>query len=280
MLKVAWWVNAIRLFCIAVILLFVIMALYPLFWMVMTAFKTYAESITWPPTLFPNEFLLDNFRTVFAVNLFWRFFGNTAVYAIVGTLLTVSISAMAGYAFAKFVFPGRHLLFLLVLSTMMIPAQVTLVPVFLICSSFGWINTFMGLIIPGLASAFGIFMVRQFAQTLPNDFFDAARVDGASQPRIFLQIFIPLIMPAITTLIVLDFMGRWNDLFWPLIIAGSRNMKTLQLALQSEFRTLYDTRWSELAAAMCIAAFPVLLLYTLFQKYFTKGIVLTSGIKG
>ncbi len=280
MAKATWWVRIVRLLCVLVILLFVVMALYPLFWMVMTAFKTYGESITWPPSFFPRKFLMDNFKTVFSIELFWRYFFNTAFYAIVGTFFSVLFSSMAGYAFSKFEFRGKKLLFMLVLSTMMIPAQVTIVPVFLICSSLKWLNTFWGLIIPGLASAFGIFLVRQFAQTIPNDFFDAARVDGASEFRIFVQIFQPLIMPALTTLVVLDFMNRWNDLFWPLIVAGSQDMKTLQLALTSEFRTLYDTRWSELAAAMCIAAFPVLLLYALFQKYFTKGIVLTSGIKG
>lgn len=280
MTKATWWVRLLRTVCVAVILLFVVMALYPLFWMVMTAFKTYGESITWPPSLFPKTFLLDNFRTVFSIPLFWRYFFNTAIYTVVGTFFAVLFSAMAGYSFAKFEFKGKKLLFLLVLSTMMIPAQVTLVPVFLICSSLGWLNTFLGLIIPGLASAFGIFLVRQFAQTIPNDFFDAARIDGASEFRIFTRIFVPLVMPALTTLVVLDFMYRWNDLFWPLIVAGTAEMKTLQLALTSEFRTLYDTRWSELAAAMCIAAFPVLLLYALFQQYFTKGIVLTSGIKG
>lgn len=280
MSKKKWYVRAFHTFLVLIVMIFVVAALYPLFWMVMTAFKTYQESITWPPSLFPKVFILDNFVTVFSVNMFWRYFFNTAFYAVVGTLLCVLISSMADFAFTKFEFKGKRILFLLVLSTMMIPAQVTIVPVFLIASSLNWLNTFWGLIIPGLASAFGIFLVRQFAQTVPDDFFDAARVDGASEFRIFLQIFIPLIMPALTTLIVLEFMGRWNDLFWPLIVAGSREMKTLQLALTSEFRTLYDTRWSELATAMCIAAFPVLLLYGLFQQYFTRGIVLTSGIKG
>lgn len=274
------WVRGFHYFMVFIVIILVISALYPLFWMVMTAFKTYSESITWPPSLFPKTFVLDNFVTVFSINMFWRYFFNTTLYAVAGTLFCVLISSMAGFAFTKFEFKGKKLLFLLVLSTMMIPAQVTIVPVFLIVSSLNWLNTFWGLIIPGLASAFGIFLVRQFAQTVPDDFFDAARVDGASEFRIFLQIFVPLIMPALTTLVVLEFMGRWNDLFWPLIIAGSREMKTLQLALTSEFRTLYDTRWSELAAAMCIAAFPVLLLYGLFQQYFTRGIVLTSGIKG
>lgn len=273
-------VYLFRAFCVAIVLLFVVMAIYPLFWMVMTAFKTYAESITWPPSLFPKVFLLDNFRTVFSIDLFWRYFLNTVIYAITGTFLVVLFSAMAGYAFAKYEFKGKKVLFLFVLSTMMIPTQVTLVPVFLITSSLGWLNKFQGLIIPGVASAFGIFLVRQFSQTVPNDYFDAARIDGASEFRIFTRIFLPLIMPALTTLVVLEFMNRWNDLFWPLIVAGSREMKTLQLALTSEFRTLYDTRWSELAAAMCIAAFPVLLLYAMFQQYFTKGIILTTGIKG
>lgn len=280
MLKVPVYIKVFRLFLGFVVLLLVIAALYPMVWMVMTSFKTYSESITWPPSAFPQQFLLDNYRIVFSTKGFVRFFSNSVVYSVGGMALSVIIAAMAGFGFAKYNFKGRNLLFLLVLATMMIPGQVTLIPVFLILKSFKWLDTFAGLIIPGVASAFGIFLIRQFAQGIPDDFFEAPRVDGAGEVRIFLQIFLPLIMPALSTLMVLEFMGRWNDLFWPLIVLTSTENKTIQLALTSLFRTLYDTRWSELSAAMTISAMPVLILYIAFQKYFTKGIVLTSGVKG
>lgn len=280
MLKVPVHIKAFRVFLQLIVLLMIIVCLYPLVWMIMTSFKTYNESITWPPSIFPKKFLLSNYVIVFSTPGFIRFFLNSIIYSVGGMFLTVLTAAMAGYAFAKFNFKGKHFLFLLVLSTMMVPGQVTLIPTFLILKSFHWLDTFMGLIIPGVASGFGIFLIRQFAMGIPNDFIEAPRVDGASETRIFVQIFLPLIMPALSTLMVLEFMGRWNDLFWPLIVLTSTEMRTVQLSLTSLFRTLYDTRWSELSAAMTISAIPVFVLYLAFQKYFTQGIVLTSGIKG
>ena len=280
MLKVPWYITIIRLILGFVVLLMVILALYPMFWMIITSFKTYSEALTWPPSIFPKKFILSNYALVFSTPHFFRYFLNSCVYAIGGTLLAVFISSMGGYGFAKYRFKGKHTLFIIVLATMMIPGQVTLIPVFLICKVFGWINTYLGLIIPGLAGAFGLFLIRQFAMGVPNDFFEAARIDGAGEFKIYTIVFIPLIMPALTTLVVLDFMARWNDLFWPLIIVNSNEMRPMQLALTTLFRTLQDTRWSELCAALTIAALPVLLLYSTFQKYFTRGIVLTSGIKG
>ena len=280
MIKAPWYIKIFRALFVILIIFLIVVSLYPLFWMVITSFKTYTESVTWPPSLLPNEWIWDNYYLVFTTPGFFRFFFNSTVYSVIGTILAVLLSAMAGYAFAKFQFKGRHILFMVVLSTMMIPGQVTLIPVFLITNAFGWVNTYMGLIVPGLAGAFGIFLIRQFAMGVPNDFFEAARIDGSGEIRAFFTIFLPLIKPALTTLIVLDFMARWNDLFWPLIIVTSSDMRPLQLALTSLFRTIYDTRWAELCAALTIAALPTIVLYIIFQKYFTQGIVLTSGIKG
>ena len=280
MLRVPWYINIVRGLVIAIILLFVVISLYPMFWMVITSFKTYSESLTWPPTFFPTRWMWENYLVVFTTPLFLRFFLNTIIYAVVGTFLAVLLSAMGGYGFAKFNFKGKHSLFMLVLATMMIPGQVTLIPVFLMCRQLGWINTYMGLIIPGVAWAFGLFLIRQFAMGVPSDFFDAARIDGAGEFRIFTVVFLPLVLPALTTLVVLEFMGRWNDLFWPLIILTSPQMRTMQLALTTLFRTLYDTQWHLLCAALTLAAIPTLVLYIRFQQFFTKGIVLTSGVKG
>ena len=280
MLRVPWYINIVRGIVVAIILLFVVISLYPMFWMVITSFKTYSESLTWPPTFFPTRWMWENYLVVFTTPLFLRFFLNTIIYAVVGTFLAVLLSAMGGYGFAKFNFKGKHSLFMLVLATMMIPGQVTLIPVFLMCRQLGWINTYMGLIVPGVAWAFGLFLIRQFAMGVPSDFFDAARIDGAGEFRIFTVVFLPLVLPALTTLVVLEFMGRWNDLFWPLIILTSPQMRTMQLALTTLFRTLYDTQWHLLCAALTLAAIPTLVLYIRFQQFFTKGIVLTSGVKG
>ena len=280
MLKAPWYINVVRMLVVLIVFFLVIMALYPMFWMIITSFKTYSESLTWPPSVFPRKFILSNYQLVFSTPNFFRYFLNSCIYAIGGTFLAVLFSSMGGYGFAKYKFKGQHVLFVIILATMMVPGQVTLIPVFLICKLFGWIDTYLGLIIPGLAGAFGLFMIRQFAMGVPNDFFEAARIDGAGEFRIYTTVFIPLILPALTTLVVLDFMARWNDLFWPLIILNSNKMRTMQLALTTLFRTLQDTRWSELCAALTIAAMPVLILYSSFQKYFTRGIVLTSGVKG
>ena len=280
MLRVPWYMNLLRLFLMLFVALLIITCLYPLFWMFITSFKTYSESLKWPPTLLPRAFLPDNYILVFQTENFGRYFLNSIIVSVTGTVLTLLICSMAGYGFAKFHFPGRNIAFMLILATMMIPGQVTLIPVFLLCKTFGWLNTYMGLIIPGLGGAFGIFMVRQFAVGIPNDFIDAARVDGAGESRIYLTIFLPLIAPVLSTLAVLSFMGRWNDLFWPLIVVNSKHMRTLQLALTTIFRTIYDTHWPGLSASMVLAVTPILALYVAFQKYFTRGIVLTSGVKG
>jgi len=250
--------------------------------MVTTSFKTLEESLIWPPVIFPERFILDNYIQIFQIANFHRYFSNSVIYAVIGTFLSVLFATMAGYAFAKMQFAGKRLLFFVVLSVLMIPHQVTLIPIFLINSWFGWVDTYLGLIIPGVVNAFGIFLIRQFAMGIPNDLFDAARIDGAREGRIFASIFLPVVIPPVTTLVVLEFMHRWNDMFWPLIIINSAERRPLTLALTVLYRSEWAgvVRWPQMAAAMTIAALPVLILYAIFQKYFTSGLVVTSGIKG
>jgi len=282
LLKVPVHARILRMIIAMLVLLLIVVALYPMFWMLTTSFKTYEESLKWPPTVLPEQFIPDNYVQIFEMDNFYRYFSNTVIYSVVGTFLSVLLATMGGYAFAKLQFKGKRFLFFVVLSTLMIPNQVTLIPIFLICKSLGWVDTYLGLIIPGVVSAFGIFLIRQFALGVPNELFDAARIDGANEGRIFAWIFLPVVIPPVTTLVVLEFMGRWNDMFWPLIIVNSSELRPLTLALTVLYRTEWAgvVRWPQMCAAMTIAAVPVLILYAVFQKYFTSGLVISSGIKG
>jgi multiple sugar transport system permease protein len=253
--------------------------IFPLLWLLSTSFKTYDKTLHWPPELIPNPFYPRNYADVLSIPLFARAILNSAIYAIFGMLGTVFLASLAGFAFAKYEFPGKNLLFFLILSTLMIPGQVTLIPNFLILKTLGWLNTFLALIVPGLGAPFGIFLIRQFALGIPSELFDSARVDGASEFRIYWQIFLPLCIPAISTLAVLEFLGRWNDLFWPIIVTRTPEMRTVQMALTLVCRTLYDIIWNQLAAGMVLAFLPVFILFVIFQKYFVEGIALT-GLKG
>jgi len=261
-----------------IIILGAITMLLPLAWMVVTSFKTYEQALQWPPSWIPHPFNPQNYLKVLTLQGFSRYIFNSMIYSTLGMLGTVFLASIAGFAFAKYQFPGKNLLFFFILSTLMIPGQVTLIPVFIILKELRWLNTFLALIVPGLGNPFGIFLIRQFALGVPSELFDAARIDGASEFRIYYQVFVPLCAPAISTLAVLEFLGRWNDLFWPIIVTNTPEMRTIQMALTLVCRTLYDIIWNELSAGMVLAFLPVLLLFIIFQKYFVEGIALT-GLK-
>jgi multiple sugar transport system permease protein len=204
----------------------------------------------------------------------------------------VLLSALAGYAFARLRFPGNKLLFLLVLATLMVPYQVTIIPLFVIIrhmplfggndilgqGGIGWINSYWGLVVPGAVGAFGIFMLRQFFQTLPVELEDAARIDGAGELRIFWQIMLPLAMPAIATLAIFSFQAGWNAFFWPLLITTTDDMRTIQLGL-TVFVQQYSTQWDQLMAATVVATTPVILAFAVGQRLLVRGIAFT-GLKG
>ena len=268
-----------RMFLRLIIIFVMASSLFPLIWMISTSLKPLSETMLWPPTIVPRRFTTDAFITIFTASGIFRYFMNTAIYTLAGTAGSLLFSTLAGYVFAKCQFKGRTVLFTIILATMMIPGQITLIPIFITLKNLKLINTLFALIIPGLFDAFSIFLIRQFAFGIPDELFDAARIDGAGELFIFAKVFVPLCMPPILTLTVLGFMGRWNDLFWPLLVAGDQSVMTLQLALNNMVQSLYQTLWNELAAAMLIAMLPVLALYIFFQRYFTQGIVLT-GLKG
>lgn len=260
-------------------LLSVVLALLPLWWMISTSFKTMDGAFTWPPTFFPEPFTWEAYDAVIQGSNMPQYLMNSAVYSVAGAFFSILFAALSGYAFAKFQFKGKKPLFALVLATMMIPSQVTLIPVFLILKTFGWYNTYLALIVPGLGNAFGIFLIRQFAAGVPDDILESARIDGAGEVRLFAQIFIPLCIPIIGTEVVLEFMGRWNDLFWPLIVTNGDKLRTVQIAMKTIAVSGYITFWNQLCAAMFLSFIPVFLIYIFFQRYFTQGIALT-GVKG
>jgi multiple sugar transport system permease protein len=260
-----------------------VVAIVPFAWMVLTAFKTGPEVYQWPPALFPREWTFENFSKAWGTGNFPRLFANSAIVATAATLLNLVLDSMAGYAFARMRFPGKELLFGLVLATMMLPAVVTLIPLFLIVKSLpapdagGWLNTYAGIVAPGAATAFGIFLFRQYFQTIPKEIDEAAMIDGAGVWRTYWQLILPLARPAVVTVAIFTFTLQWNDFLWPLVVATDADMYTVQVGL-SYFTTQHSIDWPLLMAGAVIVTLPVLALYLVLQKAFIGGLSL-GGLK-
>jgi multiple sugar transport system permease protein len=250
----------------------------PLFWMAASSLKTPKQFFAWPPIWIPNPATLDAYHSVLTVIPFWHFFANSVFVSVAITSGQLFICALTGYTFAKFAFPGRNILFGLILSSMMVPFAVTLIPSFLLMSKFGWIDSYQALVIPHLASAFGVFLLRQFFKTVPDDYIDAARIDGASEFTIFYKIMLPLCKPALATLGIFVFLGSWNDMLWPLVMVNSDKYKTLPVAFAT-FSGLYQQHFDWVMAASTLFVVPVIIIFILFQDLFIRGIALT-GLKG
>lgn len=252
--------------------------LLPLLWMVSTALKTPAEIFAYPPRLLPEKIGLGNFIEAWNAAPFRRFFFNSFFVAVCVTAGQVTTSAMAGYAFARLKFPGREPLFVCYLATMMIPGSVTMIPVFILVRLLGWVDSYQALILPGLFSAYGTFLLRQFFLGIPKELDEAARIDGCGYVRTFIQIALPLSGPALATLTIFTFMGSWGSFMWPLIVTHSEEMRTLPVGLMV-FQGTYTTEWHLLMAASLIVMLPVVLIFLLNQRYFVKGIKM-SGFGG
>jgi len=250
----------------------------PFIWMISTSLKEAGEVFAYPPKWIPDKLLFSNYVQAWNAVPFGRFFINSIIVSVCVTFGQVLTSSFAAYAFARLEFPGRDKLFLAYLATMMIPGQVTMIPVFILLKTIGWIDTYYALILPGIFTAYGTFMLRQFFLTIPKDLEESATIDGCSKFGIYWRIILPLSKPALATLGTFVFLGAWNDFMWPLIVTNSMEMKTLPIGLAS-FQGLYTTDWSLLMAASVIVLAPVLLIYIFNQRFFTKGIVM-SGIKG
>lgn len=251
---------------------------FPFIWMIIASLMTAGEIQLRPPVWLPAEPQFQNYTELPQKIPIARLYFNslfTSSLIVFGVLLS---SSLAGFAFAKYRFPGREFLFYLILATMMIPFFVTLIPVFFIVRQLGWIDTYQGLVAPGLTSAYGIFLMRQFIITLPDELIDAARIDGASELRIFWRIIVPLVKPALATLGTFAFIGAWNNFLWPLLVLNSRELMTLPLGINS-MRSLYADNTNLLMAGAAVAVIPMLIVFIFLQRYFIQGIALT-GLKG
>jgi multiple sugar transport system permease protein len=245
--------------------------------MVLTSFKGLQEIFAYPPTWWPKEPTTENYTDAFQAAPFGRFYLNSLFVAVTVTLGQLVTCSMAAYAFARMQFRGRDLLFYLFLGTMMVPAHVTMIPSFMILHWLGLIDSYGALILPGLASAFGTFLLRQFFLTLPKELEEAAFIDGCGRFRVLWQIILPLARPALATLAVFTFMGVFNDFLWALIVVNSQELYTVQLGL-AIFRDRYSTEWGPLMAGSVAATLPILVLFFVAQKHFIEGIAL-SGLK-
>jgi len=265
-------------FAFILLILAAVITLFPLFWMLSTALKPSAELFAKVPILFPSDPQWSNFAKIFTLAPFERYFLNSGIVASTSVLLTVFINLLAGYTFSKYKFRGRKVLFMLVLSTLMIPMQIIMVPNFIILSKLGWLNSYAGLVIPRAAEAFGLFLSKQFMDDIPFELIEAARIDGETEFKIFLKIILPNCKPLIAILSIFTFMWRWNDFLWPLIITSDKNMYTVQLGLAS-FVGQFFVEWNSLMAISLLAIIPVLIVFLIFQKLIVQGIA-TTGIKG
>jgi multiple sugar transport system permease protein len=268
-----------RIIIIAIVLLGAFTMLLPFIWMIMTSLKTEQEVFTIPITWIPEQIEWSNYPKAWEVADFSRYIINSVFVTTMVVSFSLFFNSMAGYAFAKYRFRWRETIFILLLSTMMIPGQVTMIPVYLILKQLGFLDTYTGLIVPTLASAFGIFIMRQFMQAIPDDLLDAARIDGAGEFRIFFQIIIPLSKPALSALGIFTFVASWNDFLFPLLVVSSDSMKTLPLAIASLSAGQYVQSWPLLMAAATFVTLPVIIVFFLGQRYFIEGITMT-GIKG
>lgn len=254
-------------------------SIFPFIWMISSSLKDSELIFSYPPELIPDPVTWSNYPQAWQESGMGRAMINSMFIAVTATVGGIFVSSMVAYGFAKTNFKGKGVAFMVVLSTMMIPYHVTLIPMFIIFKKFGWINTFYPLIVPSLfGTASNVFMMRQYMLKIPDDFRDSGFIDGCGHFRIWLQIILPMCVPTLVSLGVLTFMGHWNNYLGPMIYLSSREKMTVPIVLRM-FQNSYTTRWNLLMAAACIALAPVIVLYIACQKFIISGIML-GGIKG
>jgi alpha-1,4-digalacturonate transport system permease protein len=250
---------------------------FPLYWMLVTSVSTTADLKAGDYSLFPRDVIWAGFSRVFEQLPFFRWFMNSVIIAVAAVALTVTINVVCGYAFAKLRFPGRHVLFVVIVSTLIIPVQVLMVPQFEIVTELGWVDTYWGVIIPRSTEAFGIFFAFQFFKGIPDELIEAARLDGAGELTIVRRIVLPLSMPLIAVLVIFTFMWRWNEFAWPLIVLKDSDAYTLPVGLLF-LQGQYTTDYPALMAGSLLSVLPMLAIFVFFQRYFVEGVA-RSGLK-
>ncbi|MGM0839972.1 MAG: carbohydrate ABC transporter permease [Bacillota bacterium] len=256
---------------------YAITTLIPFLWALSSSFKTLEEIISGTMNFIPKNFTLDNYKQIFIEQeLFPRWLFNSLFIAVIGTALNIIFNSMSGYALARLSFPGKKALFIMILAVLMIPAQVTMIPNYLILKEIGWLNSYQGMIVPAMINATFIFMMRQFFVNFPKELEEAAQIDGLSRFGIFFKVVLPLAKPALAAQAIFVFMGFWNNFMTPLIVMTDTEMYTLPLGLNT-FKGQYVSYWNYIMAASMVFTLPVLLLYAFFNRYFIKGISFTGG---
>jgi multiple sugar transport system permease protein len=283
------WLTLWHVVVYLILIVGVIIFVAPFAWMVTASVQDVSNIFRWPPQWIPKDPTFDNYRRFFKEERIGRYLLNSAFVASAITVLQLFLSSLAAYTFAKRRFPGRDLLFVGILGTMMIPGQVTTIPNYIIAKhvplfggndvlgngGHGWLDSYWGLIVPQGISAVTIFMLRQYMRTIPDDLLDAARVDGASEFRIYAQIVMPLCRPALAALAIFTFQYQWDDFYWPLIVISSEELRTLPVGL-ALFVVRNRTVWDLLMAGSVVATLPVLVVFLIFQRHFVRGIAVTG----
>ncbi|HET8523705.1 MAG TPA: carbohydrate ABC transporter permease [Thermomicrobiales bacterium] len=256
-----------------------VVSLFPLYWMIATAIKPPTAVMSLPPEWIPTSVSFNNFREAFANSPIFRWTLNSLIMSVSVTAFQIIFASMAGYGFAKKQFPGREFLFWLYVSSMMIPGFALVIPLFKLMANYGLVDSYLGLIAPGLSAPFGVFLMRQFIQTLPTELIDAAKIDGCSELRVFWDIILPLAKPGMAVLGIFVFMGQWSAFLWPLIVTNSNDMRTLMVGFALLANRELRVNYGALMAAATYMALPMLIVFFAFQRYFLRGITI-GGIKG
>ncbi|WP_440446408.1 carbohydrate ABC transporter permease [Neobacillus bataviensis] len=251
--------------------------IFPVIWVVLSSIKDSTELYSWPPKFIPDHPTFENFIAAFEKGNFGTYFLNSTFVTVTATVLTLIINTMAGYALAKYRFKGDTWLLIGFISTLMIPLEVIMTPIFSVISKLGLYNSLWGIIIPPAATPTGVFLIRQYLLTVPDELIEAARIDGAGEWKIFWKLIVPIAKPIISVLAIFSFMWRWDDFIWPLIVISDPTKYTVQLAL-SNFIGEFNVDWGSLLAMSVVTMIPVLIVFLIFQKQFIQGMA-TSGMK-
>jgi len=268
-----------KLFIYATLIGLSIFTIFPFFWAILTSFKTEQQALVSPPIWWLDEWHIENYNQALTIFPFGRFYLNTIIFSVVSTVGRLFTSLLAGYVLAKFNFRAKKLIFILIISTMMIPYWINIVPIYFMLSKIKWIDTYLGLIVPQLAHPLGIFLIRQYLTSIPNDYIDSGRIDGAGEWSILWRIIFPQCLPVMATLSIYFFVASWNSFMWPLIVTRSEEMRTITVGLALLSGSPQRTQYPLQMAAATIGMIPPIIIFLFLQKYLTKGFIL-SGLKG
>jgi len=262
-------------FCYVILIVFAIIFLFPFIWMVLSTFKTQNELMAFPPRLLPKSFSFSNYKEIFDTVPFGKFYINSLIVTTCAVFLQLLTSSMAGFAFAKYDFRGKNGIFKTLVSAMMIPFPVTIIPLYIMVYSLGMVDTYAAMIVSGCVSIFGTFLMRQFIMGIPNDLLEAARIDGCGEWMIYTKIILPNIKPVLSALGIFGFMSSWNAFLWPLLVVNDNRHRTVQLGVQFFSQQYGDLVHLKITAA-AMAVIPIVIVYLILQKQFIQGITMTG----